>query len=211
MPSKSHQPKSKQEDSDIQHVRRLARTRLIGALILVLILVSVFSVLLQKNPKAPVSDIPFVTATSQPRAVVPDTLPPEPAFVPQAATGTTNLSIDVPAIDPAPPQAAKKINTGAVQIDTKPKPKPKPETNPRTAGQWVVQLGAFRNPSSVAAALKKAKTSGVHAFTRSVNTTAGKLTRVQVGPFVSKIEAEKAVLQLKSIGFKAPSVKKSQQ
>lgn len=197
--SKSNQPTDEQQDHDIQQLRRQARTRLIGALILILILVTVFSILLQKSPQAPVSDIPFVATTAQPRVAVPESLPPEPTFVPQTTDATEAFSIDVPTVGSSS-KASKTTNTGTG----------KTKASSNAASQWVVQLGAFRNPKSVIAALKKAKKTGVNAFTRSVDTPTGKLTRVQVGPFASEVDAEKAVLRLKKMGFKAPSVKKSQ-
>lgn len=58
---------------------------------------------------------------------------------------------------------------------------------PRPAGQWIVQLGAFRDPANVADALRRASSAGIDAVARQ----GARLTFVQAGPFASRGEAER--------------------
>lgn len=76
---------------------------------------------------------------------------------------------------------------------------PKPPT--ATAGRFVVQIGAFAEASAVRDARNKAQKAGLATFTQVVDTNDGKRTRVRVGPFSSREEAEKAAAQVKAAGL----------
>lgn len=61
--------------------------------------------------------------------------------------------------------------------------------------QYVVQVGAFSNPQAVITKLQSAK---IPYYTEA---TQGNLTRVRAGPFATREAADKAVQQLKALGF----------
>lgn len=74
----------------------------------------------------------------------------------------------------------------------------------RTAEQsvsagWVVQLGSFRHQKNVRELLDKVESAGYRAFTRKIQTSAGELTKVFVGPDLSKEKMEKALPHLKQL------------
>jgi DedD protein len=86
--------------------------------------------------------------------------------------------------------------------DTPFAPKPpakRPAAAPSTE-EYVVQVGAFTNPQPVLAKLSAAK---VPHYTEA---TQGNLTRVRAGPFATREAAEKALEQLKSLGFQPGAV-----
>ena len=56
-------------------------------------------------------------------------------------------------------------------------------------------------PGAAQQARRKAEGSGLKAYTQVVSTADGKRTRVRVGPFASRAEAEKAVAALKKAGL----------
>ncbi|HEX5477242.1 MAG TPA: SPOR domain-containing protein, partial [Burkholderiales bacterium] len=62
--------------------------------------------------------------------------------------------------------------------------------------EYEIQVGAFANARPVEAKLGKAK---IRYYTESVATAKGPVTRVRVGPFASKAEAEKALRKLKAL------------
>ena len=66
--------------------------------------------------------------------------------------------------------------------------------------EFVVQVGAFSNPQGVVAKLKAAK---LPYYTESAPNN---LTRVRAGPFGTREAAERAVQQLKSLGFEPGAV-----
>lgn len=81
--------------------------------------------------------------------------------------------------------------------------KPKADKASADAGKsrFVVQVGAFADDAAVRQARQKAESAGVKTYTQVVNTSAGPRTRVRVGPYGSRAEAEKAAAALKKAGL----------
>ena len=67
----------------------------------------------------------------------------------------------------------------------------------------MVQVGAFTDPSSLRDARQKVEKLGLKTYTQVIDTEAGKRTRVRVGPFDARDEAERAATRLKSSGLPA--------
>lgn len=73
---------------------------------------------------------------------------------------------------------------------------------PAAAGErFVVQIGAFAEADAVREVRQKAERAGLKTYTQVVDTKDGKRTRVRVGPFTSRADAEKAVATLKKAGL----------
>jgi DedD protein len=84
-----------------------------------------------------------------------------------------------------------------------PKPPEKKKEPPKAAEQkeqFVVQVGAFSSPQAAIAKLEAAK---VPYYTEAMQ---GNLTRVRAGPFPTREAAEKALEQLKGMGFQPGAV-----
>ena len=64
---------------------------------------------------------------------------------------------------------------------------------------WVVQLGSFRHQKNVRELLQKLEKGGYRAFSRKVQTNAGELTKVFVGPDLQKEKLEGAISHLKEL------------
>jgi len=62
---------------------------------------------------------------------------------------------------------------------------------------WVVQLGSFGNQKNVNDLLRKLEKAGYRSFSRKVQTSAGRLTKVFVGPELDKQKLELALPHLK--------------
>lgn len=77
---------------------------------------------------------------------------------------------------------------------------PKPITPPPAAAGtgFAVQLAAFSKPSDAAVLRDKVRAAGFSAFTESVSTDKGTLTRVRVGPVASHAEADALKAQIKA-------------
>jgi len=63
---------------------------------------------------------------------------------------------------------------------------------------FVVQLGAFSTPARASALQERLRKAGIVAFTDSVNTARGHLTRVNAGPVSSRREADQLKAKVKS-------------
>ena len=68
-------------------------------------------------------------------------------------------------------------------------------------GRFIVQIGAFAEADKAQEARQKAERAGLKTYTQVVDTKDGKRTRVRVGPFASRAEAEKAADALKKAGL----------
>jgi DedD protein len=71
-----------------------------------------------------------------------------------------------------------------------------PDTANDNAG-WVVQLGSFGNQKNVNDLLRKLEKAGYRSFSRKVQTSAGRLTKVFVGPELDKQKLDLALPHLK--------------
>jgi DedD protein len=65
----------------------------------------------------------------------------------------------------------------------------------------VVQVGAYTEAAKLAEARHKLETMGLKTYTQVVEAEGGKRTRVRVGPFASRAEADKAAARIKAAGL----------
>ncbi|MFZ4289806.1 SPOR domain-containing protein [Variovorax sp. HJSM1_2] len=69
--------------------------------------------------------------------------------------------------------------------------------------RFVVQVGAFAEASKAQEVRSKLEKAGLKTYTQVVQTSSGARTRVRVGPFAKKAEAEKAVAKIKGLDLSA--------
>lgn len=205
-------------DADLQ-LKKRARRRLVGAVALALFAVIVLPMIMDREPRPASQDIqvripsqdgPGFAAKVLPGKTVSTPLPaPEPKAViapdaepksaaepprPAVATAPTNASEKTA----PPPKKAEPAKTPASKPAADAKPTPEP------AGQWVVQLGAFKEAGNVKLLLAKLKGIGVPAYTEKFESPQGPRTRVRAGPFASQDAAEKARSRIKIVGVDGP-------
>jgi DedD protein len=200
-----------------EQARVRARRRLIGAVVLLGIGVIAFPLLFETQPRPIAVDIPIVIPPRD--GAPPLALPaPRPAAKPAASAPVVAAPAAPSAVAavPAPVVAAKPAETPApapattvaqpkqtVAAAPPPPPKPAAQATPAASGsgRFVVQIGAFAETSAVRDVRSKAEKAGLTTFTQTVDTADGKRTRVRVGPFASREEAEKAAAQAKAAGL----------
>jgi cell division septation protein DedD len=107
--------------------------------------------------------------------------------------------------DVTKPDAAKPAPTTAVAPPPPVAPKPAAATpkaaNPVPAAAstgFAVQLAAFSKPADATALRDRVRAAGFSAFTESVTTDKGSLTRVRVGPVATRAEADALKAQVKA-------------
>ena len=69
------------------------------------------------------------------------------------------------------------------------------------AGRFVVQVGAFSDTARAHEARLKLERAGLKTYTQVAETKDGRKTRVRVGPFATKAEADKAAAKIKKLGL----------
>ena len=80
----------------------------------------------------------------------------------------------------------------------------KPVTTESAAEQRiVVQVGAFADAAKVREVRQKLEKAGLKTYAQVADSKEGKRTRVRVGPFATKEEADKAAAKVKALGLTA--------
>ncbi|HMN78167.1 MAG TPA: SPOR domain-containing protein [Burkholderiaceae bacterium] len=136
---------------------------------------------------------------------------PPPASAPAAALPASKAAaakdealVKQPAA--APPAAAAR-DVSAAQADAarakallEGKPVAAADAPPSAAGaaRFVVQVGAFTDPAAVKSTRAKVERLGLTTYTQVAQTSAGERTRVRVGPFATRAEAERAAARIKA-------------
>ena len=194
-----------EEPSPVQQARTRARRRLIGAVVLLALGVVIFPMLFETKPRPVPVDIPIEIARRDtpaalrpaPIATPPVARPaPVPADASNEAAAPSAAVVPAPAPDPSP----------AVVAPPKPEAAASAVADAASAlksGRFVVQVGAFTDPTSLREARQKVEKLGLKTYTQVIETEAGKRTRVRVGPFDARDEAERAAGRLKSAGLPA--------
>ena len=212
----------------IEAMRRRARHRLIGAVVLVLAGVVGFPLLFDTQPRPVAVDIPIEIPDRN--KVKPLPSPPQAPLV----TGKVSPA-PAPAAAPLPAPAAPMITEKAepapaekvarTEAATEKKPEPKAEARPEpkgtdsvkarallegksvdTAGEggrFVVQVGAFVEKDKARLAQQKLERAGLKNYTNVAETKNGTRIRVRAGPFASRAEADKAAEKIKGLDLPA--------
>jgi len=71
------------------------------------------------------------------------------------------------------------------------------------ASRFVVQAGAYTDAATLHEARQKVEKLGLKTYTQVIETDAGKRTRVRIGPFATRQEAEAAAARIKAAGLPA--------
>jgi len=69
------------------------------------------------------------------------------------------------------------------------------------AGRMVVQVGAYTEPAKLREARQKVEKLGFKTYTQVIEVDGSKRTRVRVGPFATKAEADQAAARIKASGL----------
>ena len=210
------------EAASVQAARTRARRRLIGAAVLVGVGIIGFPLLFETQPRPIAVDIPIVIPSRDNAPAL--ALPPAKTSPPP----TAQASVPAPATEPAPsPVVADPAPAVAPPVAAAPPP-PRPAPDPSEAkraqallegkpvaaapaavaseaktARFVVQAGAYTDAATLREARQKVEKLGLKTYTQVVETDSGSRTRVRVGPFDTREEAEKAAARIKSSGLAA--------
>jgi DedD protein len=209
-------------------LRKRARRRLIGAIVLVLLVVVALPRILDQEPKPVGKDITIRVPAqdsgpmvSKPISGAEQQPPISPA--PSPAPATSENEPGMPAASKGAgakpetetrPAAAPAVKSGTeskppastvAKSEVKPaeqkSPDDKSRPKPSGEGQFIVQLGTFANSANARQLQQKVAAKGFKTYTDIANSPKGKTTRVRVGPFPTREEAERAQAKLRAEGW----------
>ena len=197
----------------VHEARVRAWRRLIGAVVLLALGLVLFPWLFESKPRPLPMDIPIeatrrdggIVATAPAPTATRAVTPAQPPDAGNEVAAATSTPIEtVPAKTDA--TSATSATSAAVM------PAPVPATVPATAvvpaassasGRFVVQVGAFTDATAVREARGKVEKLGFKTYTQVIETPTGRRTRVRVGPFETRDEADRASVRLKATGLAA--------
>lgn len=209
-------------DQELKEIKKRALRRLVIAIILIAAAVAILTFLSRFQPGKTLT----TTAPEQPRVLPPETQPveqaPEAISAPESEVSAVQPAPETtPATEPPPPPQVINEQPGQKALPRKPESRPsgvkplvksvppsppKEEAKPvapppaqpplpkEAAKGYVVQLGVFSNPENAIELQKKLKEHGIKSYTE---------TKVHIGPFKDKAEAEAALAKLKALGIGA--------
>ncbi len=159
---------------------------------------------------------------STPPAPAPDPAPvpspvPAPVPAPQAVATVPPATRPASAAAPADPIAAfsepaarkpaekateKPASKPEAPKPASPKPEPPKADTPKADGvRYAVQVGAFAEAAAVRDTRAKLDKLGLRSSVQTVDTANGPRTRVRIGPYATREEADKAAAQLRAAGL----------
>lgn len=203
-------------------LRKRARRRLVGAITLVILAVVFLPMILDDEPKPEQQEIdilippenlvdesyPWMTseddlALSGNKPGLPQEELPLPFSddMPAMTADTLPDSVNVRGQIPIPAKKPAHILTV-----TQPAPEKKTITESASAiknsdGAYVIQLGAFSDPSKASLQKQNLIASGVNAYTETIKIGGNEMTRVRIGPFATRELAEIEHDRLKQLGL----------
>ena len=128
---------------------------------------------------------------------------------PKAEPKTETKVVSKPEVKPAPkPPANDEAAKAMAILEGKAPPKAEAKTESASAadasaGRFVVQVGAFAENDKAQQVRLKVERAGMKTYTNVAQTKEGARTRVRVGPFTTRAEAEKAAAKIKTLDLPA--------
>lgn len=206
--------------------RKRARRRLVGAIALVLLMVTVLPMVLDdREVKTPQPDIAISIPSQDGGNFISRIVPAAPRAMPPAVPLATPLELAQPAAGPerkAPPVAAKTETSTPVPVAQPPSVKPEDAldhpaqsttmTKPVAAkqqplvaensafkkGSFSVQIGVFAESPKLKQLEARLAAKGFHLSREKLETLKGVKIRLRIGPFATRADAEVALDKLKS-------------
>lgn len=176
------------------------------------------------TPAAPQVAAPAAQRASAPRSAAANGLTEGEELVQSPRPSVPKPAAAAPTVAAAAPAAAPKPDTKP-PVAPAPAPEPKPAQRPddsararallegRSAepsasanaeeSRFIVQVGAFADAEKAREARTKVERAGLKTYTQVVDTKDGKRTRVRVGPFTNRAEADKAAARIKALELSA--------
>ena len=129
---------------------------------------------------------------------------PVPASAPAAAKPVAASSAAPPVVPAAAAVAVAVPKPAAVLAPvTKPANAAAPPEPAASTARWVVQAGAYSEAGKLRDARAKIEQLGLKTYTQVIDSDKGSRTRVRVGPYASKAEAEATAAKVKKTGLPA--------
>lgn len=225
-------PPDQLNEQEIQFKKR-ARRRLVGAVALVLLMITVLPMVLDDRAgKTPQQEIaitipsqdgagftskivpvapeapPAPPATAVPTPVPPPSAAPAESVKPDKAASNKEMQVAPPTAPPGNKPANTIVVPAQEAAPKAPVGKKQPEPNSSKGNAFSVQIGVFTDPANVKQLQQKLSSQGYKSYTEKVDTAKGEKIRLRVGPFATRETAESALSSIKDSGLSGMVVTK---
>ena len=216
----------------VEVIRKRARHRLMGSVVLVLGAVVGLPLLFDSQPRPVAIDTPIVipdrnqtsplsaTVASATTGASKEGLAQEQVITAGQPSATNSVLTNSAGLDPHE-EVVPKDNKAEVKPEAKLEPKPelkaeakpepksenKPEPKADDAVRSVVQVGAYADLAKAKEARAKLESAGFKTYTQEIDTKDGKRIRVRVGPFATKEEADKTAEKIRKLNLQTSVLK----
>jgi len=187
-------------DEELQ-LKKRARRRLVGAIVLVTVVAVVLPMILDSEPKQVSQGINIQIPSPDAGVLSAKPVPLKPA----AETPVAAPEAPPVPIKPAPQPEAKPVPKVEPKPAAKAEPKPvskakaKESSADKAADGFVIQVIALADAAKAREMQQKINASGLKVYTEVVQTTTGPVTRVRVGPYPNREAAEQARKKLQTM------------
>lgn len=212
------------DDPAVDELKRRARRRLVGAIVLALAAAVILPLLLESEPKPLGEDvsvqIPPIDTGKFVNPLSPGKAPDAKAI--EGKRDKKPLPVEAAPADSAVPTPKRSVEADARTPAQSPQPSAPPipaKETPKTAAQpktdvseskseiavsnsaFAVQLAAFADAKVADDLAAKLKSKGFPGYTEAFFTAQGAMQRVRVGPYASRDAADAALAKLKAAGY----------
>ena len=180
-------------------LRKRARRRVVGSVVLVIMAVILLPMILERVPEQVEQEVEIIMLS--------ENLPDEPSVV----VTQNNRIEDIGSVSIKPitgNNVIKKIIIESEQLTEKAGSKEDSENNPKdkkliiTIEKFVVQLGAFSDANKAKDQQRSLKSNGIEkAYTEMIKNENTEVTRVRVGPFSTREAAENEQIKIRLLGI----------
>ena len=184
-------------------LRKRARRRLIGAIVLVIVVAVVLPMVLDSEPRRTSQEISIQIPSPDSKGFVSKVVPVAPSK-PAAKDGKAEAKPKPPVVAETPPTpSAEKPAVKAEPPAAKPEPsKPAPKAAAKAEnGAYFVQVIALADVDKAKQVQQQIMDAGIKSYTEVVVAGKGNVTRVRAGPFATREEAEAAQKKLLAAGL----------
>jgi len=193
-------------DEELQ-LKKRARRRLVGAIVLVTAVAVVLPMVLDSEPRPAGQSINIQIPSPDAGVLVAKPAPLKPADVPAPVAAETKTEVKPetaaepkPESKPAPVAKVEPVAPAAKsEAPLKANDAPKAKEPAKASGGFAIQVAALSDAARAKELQAKITAGGMKAYTEVVQTAKGPVTRVRVGPYASRESAEKARSQLQKL------------
>ncbi len=147
------------------------------------------------------STAPAVTASAPKAAAPAPKVAASAAKVEHAVAAPASMPAPAARAATAPPAAHDDGARAQALLNGEPSASAGPAAAASAPARFVVQVGAYTDANALREARQKVEHLGLKTYTQEVESDTGKRTRVRVGPYATRKEAEAAAAKLKAAGL----------